>query len=49
MSLSENEGIHEDLARFFGASPLIQGEASAQWEAMRKHISAAIGPLDFLE
>ncbi len=38
-----------DIARFFGAPPLIQGEDPAQWEAMRKHISAAVGPLDFLE
>ena len=38
-----------DIARFFGAPPLIQREYPAEWDAMRKHISAAVGPLDFLE
>ena len=38
-----------DIARFFGAPPLIQGEDPAQCVAMRMHISAGIGPLDFLE
>ena len=32
-----------------GPPPLIAGEDQAQYEAMRDQISAAVGPLDFLE
>jgi len=39
----------EESARFFGPPPLIAGENQAQYEAMRDQISAAVGPLDFLE
>jgi hypothetical protein len=39
----------EESARFFGPPPLIAGEDQAQYEAMRDQISAAVGPLDFLE
>jgi hypothetical protein len=39
----------EESARFFGPPPLIAGEDLAQYEAMRDQISAAVGPLDFLE
>ena len=39
----------EESARFFGPPPLIAGEDQAQYEAMRDRISAAVGPLDFLE
>jgi len=39
----------EECARFFGPPPLIAGEDQAQYEAMRDQISAAVGPLDFLE
>ena len=38
-----------DAARFFGPPPLFVGEDQAQYEAMRDQISAAVGPLDFLE
>ena len=38
-----------DAARFFGPPPLFVGEDLAQYEAMRDQISAAVGPLDFLE
>jgi hypothetical protein len=39
----------EESVRFFGPPPLITGEDLAQYEAMRDQISAAVGPLDFLE
>jgi hypothetical protein len=39
----------EENAQFFGPPPLIAGEDPAQYEAMRDQISAAVGPLDFLE
>ncbi len=39
----------EESTRFFGPPPLIAGEDQAQYEAMRDQISAAVGPLDFLE
>jgi hypothetical protein len=39
----------EESARFFGPPPLIAGEDRAQYEAMRDRISAAVGPLDFLD
>jgi hypothetical protein len=39
----------EESVRFFGPPPLITGEDQAQYEAMRDQISAAVGPLDFLE
>jgi hypothetical protein len=39
----------EESARFFGPPSLIAGEDQAQYEAMRDQISAAVGPLDFLE
>jgi hypothetical protein len=39
----------EESARFFGPPPLIAGDDQAQYEAMRDQISAAVGPLDFLE
>ena len=39
----------EESVRFFGPPPLIAGEDRAQYEAMRDRISAAVGPLDFLE
>ncbi len=39
----------EESARFFGPPPLIAGEDRAQYEALRDRISAAVGPLDFLE
>lgn len=38
-----------DAARFFGPPPLFVGEDQAEYEAMRDQISAAVGPLDFLE
>jgi hypothetical protein len=39
----------EESTRFFGPPPIIAGEDQAQYEAMRDQISAAVGPLDFLE
>jgi hypothetical protein len=39
----------EERARFFGPPPLIAGEDQAHYEALRDQISAAVGPLDFLE
>ncbi len=49
-SKKTNAGLGaRDIARFFGAPPLIQGEDPAQCEAMRMHISAGIEPLDFLD
>jgi hypothetical protein len=39
----------EESARFFGPPPLIAGEDQAQYEALRDRISAAVGPLNFLE
>ncbi len=39
----------EESVRFFGPPPLIAGEDRAQYEVMRDKISAALGPLDFLE
>jgi hypothetical protein len=39
----------EDSAQYFGPPLLIAGEDRAQYEAMRDRISAAVGPLDFLE
>jgi hypothetical protein len=39
----------EESTRFFGPPPLIAGEDQSQYEAMRDQISAAVGPLDFLE
>ena len=39
----------EESAQFFGPPPLIAGEDRAQYEAMRDKISAAVGPLDFLD
>jgi hypothetical protein len=38
-----------DAARFFGPSPLFVGEDPAQYAALREQISAAVGPVDFLE
>jgi len=38
-----------EAARFFGPTPLFFGEDQAQYEAIRDQISAAVGPLDFLE
>ena len=40
---------NEESVRFFGPPPLIAGEDRLQYEAMRDRISAAVGPLNFLE
>ena len=40
---------NEESVRFFGPPPLIAGEDRVQYEAMRDRISAAVGPLNFLE
>jgi hypothetical protein len=40
---------NEESVRFFGLPPLIAGEDRVQYEAMRDRISAAVGPLNFLE
>jgi hypothetical protein len=39
----------EESARFFGPPALIRAEDRGQYEALRDRISAAVGPLDFLE